>query len=288
MTNLKSLEELGLTEEASIADLIPSVILAEIEATAQARRFGRNLVKINDDLVRTKGRSIVVGRRGTISATDIGEGDSLSAVDVGTLTYSAHTITPTKKGTHAEITQEAIEGCELNLIRDTITEAGIALADKEDLDIITELLTGSNTINAETEGTFSVNDNAYKIICKAVAEIKGKKWNPKFLLIHPDTLAFILASTMFIDASKYGSNTPILTGEVGSIAGLKVLVTTNVTSTKAIVVDPDRACWMAIRRHVDMKRWDNPDTDSIQLYFYTEYGLDVTDEDALVIITNIS
>ena len=38
------------------------------------------------------------------------------------------------------ITQEAIDGAELNLIEDTVTEAGIALADKEDLDIMEALL----------------------------------------------------------------------------------------------------------------------------------------------------
>jgi N4-gp56 family major capsid protein len=284
---MKSLEELAETT-TSIADLVPKVILAEIEEAARARRFGRSLIRINEDLIRTKGRSIVIGRRGILSASAVSEGASLKAVDVGTLSYTAHTITPTKVGTHAEITQEAIEGCELNLIRDAITEAGIALANKEDTDIVTELLTGTNTINAATEGTWSVSDNAYKIITKAVTEVKSRKWSPKFLVIHPDALKGILQSAMFMDASRYGSAEPILNGEIGKIAGLKVLVTTNMTSTKAVVVDPDRACWMAIRRSVDMKRWDNPDTDSIELYFYVEYALDVTDDDALEVITDIS
>jgi len=284
---MKSLEELAETT-TSIADLVPKVILAEIEEAARARRFGRSLIRINEDLIRTKGRSIVIGRRGILSASAVSEGASLKAVDVGTLSYTAHTITPTKVGTHAEITQEAIEGCELNLIRDAITEAGIALANKEDTDIVAELLTGTNIINAATEGTWSVSDNAYKIITKAVTAVKGRKWSPKFLVIHPDALKGILQSAMFMDASRYGSAEPILNGEIGKIAGLKVLVTTNMTSTKAVVVDPDRACWMAIRRSVDMKRWDNPDTDSIELYFYVEYALDVTDDDALEVITNIS
>jgi len=285
---MKSLEELGTISETTITDLIPKVILEEVEEAARARRFGRALVRINEDLVRTKGRSIVVGRRGTLSAVSVNEGEKLSSKDAGTLTYTASTITPGKVGTHCEISNEAIEGCELNLIRDGITEAGIALAQKEDEDIITELLTGTNLINAATEGTWSVGDNAYKIITKAVTQIKALKWAPKIIVVHPDALKGILLSTMFLDASKYGSNEPILNGEIGKIAGLKILVTTNMTSTKAVVIDPDRAAWMAVRRHVDMKRWDNPDTDAIELYFYVEYGLDVTDNDALVVITNIS
>ena len=286
---MKSLEELGTIKEAQIWDLIPKVILDEVEEAARARRFGRNLVRINEDLVRTKGREIVVGRRSTLSAGSVSEGASLkTSVNAGTLTYSASTIHPTKVGTWAVITQEAIEGCELNLIRDAITEAGIALANKEDSDIITELLTTSNTVSAVTNGTWSVN--AYKVISAAVAKIRAANWSPKFLVIHPNDLKSILTTDMFIDASKYGSNEPILNGEIGKIAGLKVLVTTQIpdASNVALVVDPDRAAWMAIRRHLDMKRWDNPDTDSIELYFYTEYGVELTDSDACVKITDIS
>lgn len=283
---MKSLEELATIGTGTIAELVPRIILEEVEEAARARRFGRSLVKINEDLVRTKGRSIIVGRRGILAAESVGEGASLKAVDVGTLTYSSSTITPTKVGTHCGITQEAIEGCELNLIRDGITEAGIALAQKEDSDIITALLTSSNTLNATGLGTWSVN--AYGIITTAVTVIKGANWVPKYLIIHPDALKGILLSTMFIDASKYGSNEPILSGEIGKIAGLKILVTTNMTSTKAVVIDSDRAAWMAIRRHVDMKRWDNPDTDSIELYFYVEYGIALTDTAACVVIGNIS
>lgn len=285
---MKTLEELAAVSTTQIAQLVPKIILDEVEEAARARRFGRVLVRINEDLVRTKGRSIVVGRRRTISAVGVSEGASLKAQEVGTLEYVANTITPTKVGTHVEITQESIEGCELNLIRDAITEAGNALAEKEDKDILTTLQACPNTINAEEEGTWSVGDNAYKIITKAVTKIKAFNWSPKFLVVHPEGLKGILLSSMFIDASKYGSNEPILTGEIGKIAGLKVLVTTNVSSKAAIVLDPDRAAWMAIRRHLDMKRWDNPDTDSIELYFYTEYGVAVTDQEALVVITNIN
>lgn len=285
---MKELEELATITTTSIDELVPKVILAEVEEAARARRFGRSLVRINEDLVRTKGREIIIGRRHILSATSVNEGASLSATNAGTLTYTSSTIHPMKVGTHCELTQESIESCELNLIRDGILESGIALAQKEDEDIVTELLTGSNTINAETEGTWSVGDNAYKIITKAVTQIKALKWSPKFIVVHPDALKGILLSDMFLDASKYGSNEPILNGELGKIAGLKILVTTNMPANKAVVIDSDRAAWMAIRRNVDMKRWDNPDTDSIELYFYVEYGIEVTDNDALVVITQIS
>ena len=35
------------------------------------------------------------------------------------------------------------------------------------------------------------------------------------------------------------------------------------------------------KRKLDMKRWDNPQTDSIELYFYVEYGIEVTDAECI-------
>jgi len=333
---MKSLEELASTIDISaISALIPKIILDEVEEAARARRFGRNLVRINDDLVRTKGRSIVIGRRGTLTAQDVSEGTELSSSKI---TYTANTITPTKKGVAVHITEEAISGAELNLIKDAVTEAGIALADKEDSDIMKALLnyvvdahtfSGAGTANigapltyvdtseanvskvdyydgkivatdactvtyhktqfsttyvtdAPTKGTLT-----YEAIVQAVTAVKSRKWQPKFLVIHPEVLGGILQSSMFIDAAKYGANEPIVNGEIGKIAGLKVLVTTQMDNGAALVIDPNRAAWMAIRRNVDMKRWDNPATDSVELYFYVEYGVKVTDANALQLIVNI-
>ena len=339
---MKTLEELANTvDTTSIAEMVPKVILDEVEEAARARRFGRNLIRINDDLVRTKGRSIVIGRRGTVTASDISEGEEVTASEI---TYTSNTITPTKSGCAVHITQEAIEGAELNLIRDSVTEAGIAIADKEDSDIIKGLLkytvdyatlsgAATTTISGgllvyvdETESNLTYVDyvdgkmvhagactvtywqsshssdnftdaladgntwatSAYENIASAVTEVKGRKWNPKFCVMHPDALGGMLKSTMFIDASKYGSNEPIVNGEIGKIAGLKVLVTTQMPAGTVIVVDPNRAAWMAVRRNLDMKRWDNPATDSIELYFYVEYGVSCTDTDAIQLITNIT
>ena len=334
---MKSLEELASTITASeINELVPKVILDEVEKAARARRYGRNLIRINDDLVRTKGRSIVIGRRGTLTATDVSEGSELSSSKIS---YSSNTITPTKKGVAVHITEEAIEGCELNLIRDAVEEAGIALADKEDADILKALLdytedshtfatagtwtvghplvwvdetesnissvdyddgkvvaTGACTIDAKYSSLTKTNFTepttkgtlTYESILDAVTAIRARKWTPKFIVTHPSTLGGILKSSMFVDAAKYGSQEPIVTGEIGKIAGLKVLVTTQIPSSVALVIDPNRAGWMAIRRKLDMKRWDNPATDSIELYFYVEYGVKLTDSDAVQFITGIT
>lgn len=337
---MKSLEELAWTSE-DLPSLLTKVILAEVEEAARARRFGRNLVRINEDLVRTKGRSIIFYRRGILTAESVSEGGQMTG---STITYTPHTLTVGKYGCAALITQEAIDGSNLDLIRDTIREAGIALADKEDLVILQALMgeeatmtkntlefpSGGETVSLSTfpvtyievpsgtivtvdyfngkvtspnAGTFDVSffwsdrENkvdaategtfAYEDIVTAANVVRGNKWSPDFMLIHPDQMAQLLKSPQFIDASKYGAREPLLRGEIGQISGLRVLVSTNMRSGNAIILASKRAGWLAIKRHVDLKRWDNPQTDSIELYFYMEYGAKVTDEAAIVLLVGL-
>lgn len=339
---MKTLEELANWSSTDLPTLLTQVILTEVEEAARARRFGRNLVRINEDLVRTKGRSIVFYRRGTLTAASVSEGATPGG---NTITYTPHTLTVGKYAVAAKITQEAIDGSNLDLIRDTIREAGIALADKEDAVILNALLgeestitveavaavaggttalghsnltylvltTGANTLtvnyktgvvvasntataftvsyyfstrtnikDAGTEGTFSYND-----IVNTANVIRGKKWEPDYMLIHPNEMAYLLKNSQFVDASKYGAREPLLRGEIGQISGMRVLVSTNMTQGNALVIASKRAAWLAIKRHVDLKRWDNPQTDSIELYFYMEYGAKVTDEDAVALLVGL-
>ena len=339
---MKSLEELANWSTSDLPTLLTQVILSEVEEAARARRFGRNLVSINNDLVRTKGRSIIFYRRGTLTATSVAEGGTPQG---STITYSPYTLTVSKYSVAAKITQEAIDGSNLDLIRDTIYEAGIALADKEDAVVLTallgqestltveavaavdggtttlghnpvtylELTTGGQTltvdyyngsvvagdtasaytvsyffssrdnyVDAGTEGTFSYID-----IVNAANVVRGKKWEPDFMLIHPGQMHMLLKNSQFIDASKYGAREPLLRGEIGQISGMRVLVSTNMTIGNSLLINSKRAGKLAIKRNIDLKRWDNPGTDSIELYFYMEYGAQVTDEDAVCLVVGL-
>jgi len=276
---MKGLEELALTT-TDIASVLPKIIVDQVEEVARAKRVGRSLVRVNRDLVGAKGRSLYIPKRGALTAYSLSEGEDLSSYSTKA-TYSTVQITPSKIGLQVKITQEAIDGCEFDLIKDHILEAGEAIADKEDKDIITELLTASTSIDAATTGTLAFGD-----IVKARNKVLTAKYNPNALVIHPDQEADLLQDDRFIDASAYGAREPILNGEIGKIAGLKVFVTQNMTSGKAIVLDTTRAAVLAIKRELTLKRWDNPSTDSVELNFYMEYGVEIVNDDAICIINN--
>ena len=279
---MKTLEELATITTTDISDVLPKIIIDQVEEAARPKRVARNLVRINRDLVKTKGRSIFVPKRGTLTASDVSEGSTLTPSKPSSV-YETVEIIPKKVGVGVAITQEAIDGVELDVVNDLINEAGEALAQKEDLDIRDKFLApgaAGSTITASTPGVLSYED-----IIAARSAVLQNDFNPQILVIHPDQEGDLLKDDRFIDASKFGDREPILNGQIGKIAGLKVLVSTNMTSGTALVVDPDRAAWMAIKRETDLKRKEEPSTDSVELYFYREYGVEVVNPGAVAVIT---
>lgn len=73
-----------------------------------------------------------------------------------------------------------------------------------------------------------------------------------FMLIGPDQEANMLKISDFIDASKYGSNSPIVNGEIGSVFGMKVVLHTSV-SQEAIFFHPT-ACAFALQQEIRLQK----------------------------------
>jgi len=133
---MKSLEELDLTV-SDVTALEPKIIEVFVDRVAEARRFGRQLVRLNDRLLREKGRTVNLPLGGKIEAGDVSEGGSPPSVEIA---YTSVAVTVKKIGLANPITEEAIRASEIDIIRDHIEQAGEALARKEDKDILDELL----------------------------------------------------------------------------------------------------------------------------------------------------
>jgi hypothetical protein len=108
------------------------------------------------------------------------------------------------------------------------------------------------------------------------------------LVIDPLASGDLESDDRFSDASKYGGREEILNGEIGKIAGLKVLVTTNILPTTALLMDTTRGAYLVLKRNLDMKKWDAPDVDSTRLFFYEELAPKVINEDCFAFVTNIA
>ena len=359
MHSLRSLEELQL-KTSDITDILPKRMADFVEQEARRVRYGRQLLRMNRQLLSTKGRSVHLPARGANSAVRVSEAYEPTESNAS---WSTQEVTPFKLGANIHITQESIDGTEIDVINGSIEETGIALAVREDDEIFNEMLgrrpaptasagiwtwvaqedsyTGDGTTTKYTlnqspviemstvtnagsavtnftvdyydgELTFAVapiSGNAlvvnywysnrtsyqrantaasfkYEDIIAAKTTVRAKKIQADVIVMSPDEYADILLDSRFVDSSQYGSREPILNGEVGQIAGLKVLVTTAIPSGTVLFLATSRAGWYVLKRNIDVKRKESQETDSYKFYFYFEFAPKITDENAVVISVN--
>jgi N4-gp56 family major capsid protein len=143
----KSFEELGILK-SQVTEVYPKRISAFVELTAQEFRYGRQLLRIDDSLVTTKGRSLHLPLRGSISAARVAEATTPGEQ---TLAWSTTEVTPFKIGTYVPVSQEAIDGTEINVINGLMEEAGLAMADYEDQEIFWTILGRTPLRDDQTE-----------------------------------------------------------------------------------------------------------------------------------------
>lgn len=114
---------------------------------------------------------------------------------------------------------------------------GILAARKVDGDLITA---AQATDNGAKPIETSVDADAFSwaALVQAIAEF-GDEWEPSDfagVFINSAQLAQAFADDQFINASRFGGNTPVNTGTLGSIGGLQLHVTNRVEAGKFLVL----------------------------------------------------
>jgi N4-gp56 family major capsid protein len=113
------------------------------------------------------------------------------------------------------------------LLNKAADESAFALADGADNFLAGLMTTGAG--NVLTAGAAATPDAAYKIVLALKVKLDKAKVPSvgRFLVIAPEFHALLLQDNRFIDAAAYGSNTPIMNGEVGRILGFSVVISLN-------------------------------------------------------------
>lgn len=112
-------------------------------------------------------------------------------------------------------------------------ESADGLRDVADQFVATLMTT--NAGNVLTAGDAATGDAAYKIVLALKVKLDKAKvpTDDRYIIVSPEFHALILQDSRFIDSSSYGSNTPILNGEVGRILGFRVMVSLNLPAGTA-------------------------------------------------------
>ncbi len=352
---MKNIEELAIDSDA-VSEIVPEKIADQIETAAREKRVGRQLLRINKDLVDTDGSTISIPARGTIDAVDATENDSADTTDTS---YTETQVTVKKIEAGTKITQEAIEDAKFDVIQGNLDELSVALTDKEDLDIMNTLMDresytftgdgdgssqeftlpsgeavlkvdsasvdgGSSTTDAYTvdygeakikfdEAPDSGTDNVeveYDAVSDgsnvnvvdaadtgtagdlelgdlvdARTKIATNKYTPQYLAVEENGRGDIIQQDDFIDANKYGSQVDLANGEIGKIAGVQTLVSTQLPDNVGLMVDPDKAGVFVLKNNPYVKREESAATDSIEIYARERYKPAILNPEAITVLT---
>jgi len=120
------------------------------------------------------------------------------------------------------------------------------------------------------------------------ADVQGQNFNPDFAVMHPMVLADLLydSSTKFLEASAYPSGRDVIyNGEIGQVFGLRILVTSRIPRSCALLVDRKRMGYHVIKRDLESIREEKPDYDEVWYHLWAQENFGVVNSLAVGLVT---
>lgn len=113
------------------------------------------------------------------------------------------------------------------LLTKAATRSAVGLRETLDTYLATTIVAGAGTIM--TPDTVSTADEAFLLLRQLRMQLNKDNVpaDGRFVVISPEFEALILGDARFTDASKYGTNAPIMNGEIGRALGFRIFVSNN-------------------------------------------------------------
>lgn len=213
----------GTTETAGIS-------VADISSVALERLYEKSIllptVRDYSSLVKPGMKSIGVPGTSSLSASSKSEN---TAFDAQAYSWSANTISlENHKACQILVEDYAAFEANVDLVDEFINDATSALAETVDDAIIAELKNASSsTPDHQIKFSDSTNEDLeYEDILEAkrLLDIQKVPMSERYMLVNPTGMKQLLQISNFIEVQKYGPNVAIMSGEIGSIAGFRVLM----------------------------------------------------------------
>lgn len=110
-----------------------------------------------------------------------------------------------------------------------ISRAASAHARQVDKDIIEAMVSGASSGNDVTYNASDIEDNILEVV-QNLDESNAPE-EGRFLIFRPAQKKLILSVANFVQAERYGSNVPIMQGEIGMAYGLRFVMSNITTDT---------------------------------------------------------
>lgn len=215
-----------MANETKIANLInPQVMQDMISAGLPKAIKFTQFASVNNDLNGIPGDTITIPVWAYIGAADdVAEG---AEVTTAVMTASSKAVKIKTAGKAVTLTDQAV----LSGLGDPIGQAthqlSLSIADKIDNDVLKALETTTLT-------SVDTNKISYKGIVTAIDKLNEETATDKVLFVAPSQITVLRQDDSFISKDKYG-NDVMMNGEIGMIAGCRVVVSRKIDDTQATI-----------------------------------------------------
>lgn len=226
--------EIGVTEAGSTRQALVSSIVQEVIAE-KAQLLP--LITDYSAAAQPGSQSLGIPRRDTFGAATKSEN---TAVSNSEMTFSVDSIAFEHKYVSAKIEDMARVQSSVDVPGEVVKEIGEAMAREADALILAQLKLASTSPDHVLPYADATNDDIALADITNIRKLlrsNGKvMFNDErsFLLVSPEQEEYLLQLSNLIDASKYGSDVAIKTGEIGKVFGMRIVVSDLLTATESI------------------------------------------------------
>ena len=278
---MKTTQELlstGLASEGTL--LMESTIFPTLLREREKRRIPSELISMSIGPEAIAGESISFNlvTKDTIAIHRVAEG-GLFPLEADS--YTEFNIKPVKKGLSLEITAEMQEDGKFPLLQDNMKSVGIALADEDNTDMVSDALDqGTNTISSITALTIAN-------VTRGMRYLEDADYEASDMILGTTRVQDLRNIDTFVEAQKFGSREMLENGFVGTLYGMKVWrVSTGIaTTTDGWILDRKYAIIKTTKRPITIKNFDDVKHDLTGATVSTRYKYRQKFADAICLLT---
>lgn len=240
--------------------LIPRKLLGQVILSVRKNLVLRGLVAKMFGPSDIPGRTLVIPFQTDGSFIDVDVVDEGAEFPLTQSKFENATWTPVKYGARIAITREMEEDSIISLGDFYAEQAGYEFANNEESLIVAQLdaaSTASSHDVANSNATLPVSD-----ITEAMQNLEADNYVPSHMIVGVEVANDLRNIDLFNEANKTGGPSAVNQRLIGSIFGMKVIVSNSVSAKLAYVIDSRNAVAGAEKRPLSIERYMEPQFDT--------------------------
>lgn len=213
-----------MANETKLANIINPQVMQDMVSAGlpKALKFTQ-FAAVNEELKGVPGDTVTIPAWAYIGAAeDVAEG---AEVTTATMSASTKTVQIKTAGKAITLTDKAVNSGLGDPVGQATYQLSLSMADKIDNDVLAAL--GTTTLIATDTKQIS-----YKGIVAAIDKLNEETATEKVLFVAPSQVTVLRQDDSFIAKDKYG-NDVMMNGEIGMIAGCRVVASRRIDDSKA-------------------------------------------------------